>query len=167
MGLFDRMLAPTDHVDDIVSAARAEQQRISTERYHQRRANDVAGSNAYVLEKRKHSATEQELTKEKQKNQTLEEENVRLRQEKEKLEKAAVKLAVDRRALINTLGYLSQKWTKTEEQAQFEHDAQKMREEEAEKMLKDKTHVENVRQDIQRTDDNFAPHRSKINQKKK
>ena len=168
MGLFDR-LVPTDHVDEIVSAARAEQERISTERYNQRRANDIEGRNAYVLEKRRHTLTELDLRKEKEKNTDLENENIRLKQERDRLEAAAVKIAVDRRALLNTIGYLAQKWKKPEQaEGEIEQEAQRFREEDAKKSFENPEGLNKIKDHVNQIGDPWLPQvHNKIGKKKK
>ena len=169
MGLFDRLLPPTDHVDEIVSAARAQQQRISTERYHERRNNDLDGKHAYLLEKKKHTTTELDLRKEKEKNAELENENIRLKQERDRLEAAAVKIAVDRRALLNTIGYLSQKWKKPEQtEDDIAQEAQRFREDDAQKSFENPEGLEKIRDHINQIGDPWLPQvHNKIGKKKK
>lgn len=151
-GLFGGGTPPTDHIDEITGVARAEQQRIATERYHERRQADVQGGHNYLMEKRRHNDTKDELLK-------MQAEVATLQAKVNHLEMVARKLAVDRRGLINIVKLLVDKWVPVEQQHDARKDAQSWREQEALAMFANPEHMKQVLQSIHSVDERFTPQR--------
>lgn len=114
-GWFNR--PPTDHVDEIVGLARAEHQRISTEHYHQRRADQ------------REEETYQALWRVKGELHTAQQELKNAQAHTKALELMILRMAGDRRALIELCGKLVDQSTDDEaeralryEQAQAERE---------------------------------------------
>ncbi|WP_447586138.1 hypothetical protein [Pseudoxanthomonas mexicana] len=152
MGIFSIFggTPPTDHIDEIVGVARAEQERIATERYHERRANDVQGGHRHLMEKRRHNDTKDELRKAQEQVAALQAKVIHL-------ETVARKLAVDRRGLINIIRPLVDKWIPADQQAAFRADAQTWREQEATAMFANPPHLAQVLHNIYSVDERFTP----------
>lgn len=129
-GLFGGNNVPTDHIDEIVGLARADQDRMRLEREAQKKMNGLGEGSAYLEEHEHHVLTKRDLAEARALNKKLLPENANLQE-------MATRLFVDRRSLINTIEYLATKWINPSELEAFLNDAQNFRELEGDRLSVD------------------------------